>query len=100
VDEASGGTFKQKWLQVDLTVASSSAQSVKYGDFTGRNFGAIGNGVQPFQEPRYVIEPIRDYQGQRDKSQPANAKYMYRVTAMGFGPRQDIQAVAQMILRP
>ncbi|NML87021.1 MAG: pilus assembly protein, partial [Polaromonas sp.] len=26
-------------------------------------------------------------------------KYVYRVTAMGFGPRVDIQAVLQMIYR-
>jgi len=26
-------------------------------------------------------------------------KYVYRVTAMGFGPREDIQAVVQMVFR-
>jgi type IV pilus assembly protein PilX len=100
VDEAAGATIQQKWLQVDFTIDTSSAKTVKYGQYTEREFAAGGTGVQPSKKPRYVIEPIRDYQGQRDKSQAGTAKYMYRVTAMGFGPREDIQAVAQMILRP
>ena len=100
VDEAAGATIQQKWLRVDFTVDTSSAKTVKYGQYTNRPYAAGGTGVQPSKVPRYVIEPIRDYQGQRDKSQAGTAKYMYRVTAMGFGPREDIQAVAQMILRP
>ncbi len=100
VDEAAGATVRQKWLQVDFTVDSSSAKSVAMGTFTDMPYSSGGTGIRSAKAPRYVIEPIRDYQGQRDKSQPANAKYLYRVTAMGFGPREDIQAVAQMILRP
>jgi type IV pilus assembly protein PilX len=41
------------------------------------------------------MEPIRD-PGNRDLS---DLSYIYRVTAMGFGPREDIQAVTQIVFR-
>lgn len=43
-----------------------------------------------------MIEPIPD-PGERDLS--SVNKYVFRVTAMGFGPRDDIQAVTQIIYR-
>lgn len=97
--QAASGT-RQKWLTVDFTVADSTAQTAKYGDFTGSGTYPTGTGVRSAKEPRYMIEAVPDYQAQRDKSLPPPAQSLYRVTAMGFGPSPDIQAVAQMILRP
>ena len=54
--------------------------------------------MQPYQVPRYIIEPIHDPNDRNLSS--AGSAFIYRVTAMGYGPRQDIQAVVQMIYRP
>lgn len=85
---------KPAWLTVNFTATGSSAPTTAFGTFTGRTFAAGGVGIQPSKVPRYVIEPIVDPIG--DKSNPT---YIYRVTSMGFGPRDDIQAVLQMIYR-
>jgi type IV pilus assembly protein PilX len=94
----SGG--KPAWQTVDFTVIGGNARTVEFGHFTGRSFAANNattpNGIEPFQAPRYVIEPIPD-PGERDLS--STSKYVFRVTAMGFGPRKDIQAVTQIIYR-
>lgn len=86
-------TGKPAWMTVDFTSANAAA----FGQFTGRAFAAGGAGVNPAAKPRYVIEPIRD-PGDRDLGS-TSPKYIYRVTAMGFGPRADIQAVLQMLYR-
>ncbi|MGI4777788.1 MAG: pilus assembly PilX family protein [Janthinobacterium lividum] len=95
-------TGQPAWLAVDLTASGSSAKSVAFGDFTGRVFNAsvpgTPVGAQPAQVPRYVIEPIRD-PAERNLSVTAPLKYVYRVTAMGFGPRPEIRAVSQIIYR-
>lgn len=87
------------WLTAafDFSATASSAPSTAYGTYTGQTFATGGVGVQPAQAPRYVIEPIRD-PADRDLGS-STPKYVYRVTAMGFGPRTDIQAVVQMIYR-
>lgn len=90
-------TGKPAWLAVDFTSTGAGAATTPYGTFTGRVFAAGGVGVQPSKVPRYVIEPIRD-PTDRDLTNPS-PQYIYRVTAMGFGPRDDIQAVVQMIYR-
>lgn len=83
------------WLTVDFTLIDATARTVEFGTFTGRSFAAGGVGMQPARAPRYVIELVPDpFLGT-----PADPKYMYRVTAMGFGPRADIQGVLQMIYR-
>lgn len=90
---------KPAWQKVDFTLTGSNARTVEFGHFTGRSFAAnasASNGIEPFQAPRYVIEPIPD-PGERDLS--SASKYLFRVTAMGFGPRDDIQAVTQIIYR-
>ena len=85
---------KPAWLAVDFTNTDDNAPTVPYGAFTGRTFASGGAGVRPALPPRYVIELVPDPTG--DRSQ---ISYMYRVTAMGFGPRADIQAVLQMLYR-
>jgi type IV pilus assembly protein PilX len=87
---------KPAWLTVDFTATGSAAPTVEYGTFTGAAFTAGGLGVQPAQKPRYVIEIIPD-PGERDAS--VTDSYIFRVTAMGFGPRKEIQAVVQMLYR-
>jgi len=85
------------WLTVDFTLTDNSAHTAAYGSFTNRNFAAGGFGIQPAQKPRYIVEPIPD-PGYRNRSDPEPA-FVYRVTAMGFGPKKEIQAVLQMIYR-
>lgn len=87
------------WLTADFDFSDSSgtAPSAAYGTFTGHSFASGSIGAQPFQPPRYVIESIRD-SADRDLSNPS-PNHIYRVTAMGFGPRKDIQVVMQMIYR-
>jgi type IV pilus assembly protein PilX len=85
---------KPAWLTADFTETSATATTTELGTFTGRSFASGGKGVQPAQRPRYVIEVMPDPVG--DASNPT---YIYRVTAMGFGPRTDIQAMLQMIYR-
>lgn len=89
-------TGKPAWLTVDFT-ATTGARTAAYGEFTGRSFPSGVSGIQPAKAPRYVIEPIED-PSNRDAS-GGSARYIYRVTAMGFGPRADIQGVAQIIYR-
>ncbi len=87
-------TGKPAWLTVDFSDTSSTAPSTAFGKFTGRSFVAGGVGVQPAQAPRYVIEPITVQSGD-----PSNPDILYRVTAIGYGPRTDIQVVVQMLYR-
>lgn len=96
---ASVTSGRPAWLTAgfDFSNSSSGAPSTAYGTFTGHTFAAGSVGIQPVQSPRYVIEPIRD-PADRDLGNPA-PNFLYRVTAMGFGPRKDIQAVVQMIYR-
>lgn len=97
--DAGAGTGQQPvWLAVDFTDDGASARSAAFGEFTGRKL-QTGNGIQPAMLPRYVIEPLVDTAGDRDATK-ATRVVMYRVTAMGFGPRKDIQAVVQMVFRP
>ena len=88
---------KPAWLTVDFTEGGVGAKTAEFGQFTSRAFSAGGAGVKPASKPRYVVEPIRD-PGDRDLGS-ASPKFIYRVTAMGFGPRMDIQAVVQMLYR-
>jgi type IV pilus assembly protein PilX len=82
---------KPAWLTIDFTNTAANAPSTAFGTFTGRLFATGAVGVQPAQAPRYIIELLED---------PLSKKsVVYRVTAMGFGPRTDIQAVIQMIYR-
>ena len=91
--------WRPPWLTVDFTGADT--RTVEFGDFTGRAYPNNG-GVRSAQAPRYLIELLRDHgaglQAVDKGEQPQY--FMYRVTAMGFGPREDIRAVAQMLLRP
>lgn len=85
---------KDVWYTVDFTDTSANAKTVQFGEYTGRVLDHGTTGVRPTRAPRYIIEAIPD-------NQPgfSTARVMYRVTAMGFGPRDDVQAVLQMFFR-
>jgi type IV pilus assembly protein PilX len=96
---------KPAWLTVDFTIDAATARTTALGTFTGRGFAAVGAGgaalgVQPAKAPRYIIEPIVDVL-ERDLGTGTGKppSFVYRVTAMGFGPRADIQAMTQMMYR-
>lgn len=81
---------------VDFTDDSTSATTVPFGKFTGRTLSTGESGIRPEALPRYIIEIIPDgTPGLNATTKPT----LYRVTAMGFGPRKSTQAVVQMILR-
>lgn len=85
---------KAAWYQVDFLDTSASAPTVEFGQFTGRVLDYGTTGVRPSRKPRYIIEIIPDMQPGF-----STTRFMYRVTAMGFGPRDDTQAVLQMFFR-
>ena len=95
-------TLKAVWLTVDfLDDDPATAHTVEYGRFTGGQFDAGGTGIKPARKPRYMVEVVDDRSpggsAKFDPSKPP-AK-MYRITAMGFGPREDNQVVMQMTYR-
>lgn len=90
------------WLTVDFKATDATAKTAAFGQFTAQPFQAGTAGLQPARRPRYVIEPIRDTAAggtSRDQSQE-NPSISYRVTAIGYGPRDDIQTVIQGLVRP
>lgn len=92
-------TGKPAWLTVDFTATGSTAPTVQFGTFTGRDFPSGSKGIQPALPPRYVIEPIPDPRFARTARPGSGSRFVYRVTAMGFGPNAETQAVVQMIYR-
>jgi type IV pilus assembly protein PilX len=91
---AAEGT-KPVWYLVDFTDETANAKTVKLGEFTGRAFSVGASGIRPEIAPRYIIESIPDGRPGASKADDR----LYRVTAMGFGPRKETQAVVQMIFR-
>ena len=88
---------KPVWLAIDM--ADDAAPVAELGTFTQRVFDAGGTGIKPAKKPRYIIEALPDGQLFSDKGIGAEKKVVYRVTALGYGPREDVQAVMQMIFR-
>lgn len=88
-----GSTAKPVWVTVDFLDNSTSAFTAEYGGFTCRTFDA-GSGIKPARPPRYIVERVPD----KTPGKPADT-YMYRITAMGFGPRVDTRAVIQVEYR-
>ena len=72
--------------------AATGAKTVEFGKFTGRAFPVGTVGIQPYKKPRYIIELVNDYKN-------PGASPFFRVTAMGFGPRPDIQVILQTMYR-
>lgn len=95
---AAGTNIKPAWLTVDFTATGDDAATTALGTFTSRAFPSGGAGIQPAKPPRYVIEAISDPDQSRT-AKPTDVKYIYRVTAMGFGPNPETQTVMQMLYR-
>lgn len=109
------GQTKPTWLVIDFTDTSASAPSVPLGTYTDRVFASAGQptgtGIQPSLAPRYIIEDITtsgaggggmvgtSYQSAGAAGTKAALDRLYRITAMGFGPRSDVQAVLQTVYR-
>lgn len=92
-------TGKPVWLAVNF-MTTTSAPTVEFGAFTSRAFDADdGVGLKPAKKPRYMIEALPDKQAFGNAAYGSVQKFVYRVTAMGFGPRVDTQAVTQMVFR-
>lgn len=94
------------WMTADLS--AEGGQSVAYGSFTGQTYfsgdAATGAhaGALPVRAPRYIVEAIRSRGGwQANALQSASAQsisYIFRVTAIGYGMREETQVVLQTSL--
>lgn len=104
------------WLEADYEATNSDRDTVEFGEFTEREYvglsvGEGGKGVQPALPPRYVIENVSELSavrsgmvtGQYNSAMPeggtASGEQLYRITAMGFGPRKTTRTVLQTIYR-
>lgn len=93
---------KPVWAQVDFLNEGNNAPTVAYGTFTGRAFDSGATGVKPARVPRYMIEVVRDLTPMGSAASNTGSKaapIMYRITAMGFGPREDVQVVLQIAFK-
>jgi len=89
---------KPVWASVDFLDDGATATTVAYGQYTGRSFDFGGVGVKPSRAPRYLIEWVPDTTPMGNASSGAKP-IMYRITAMGFGPRDDVQVVLQIAFK-
>lgn len=94
-------TGKPVWLTTDFTSSTSTPPYAKMGQYTGRTVSTtgLGNGIQAALAPRYIVEVLPDSSTGTERGLKAKTKILHRVTSMGFGPRQDIQTVLQMVFR-
>jgi type IV pilus assembly protein PilX len=84
------------WLTADLSKDSSDSPSVQYGRFTGQTM-VTGKGAFPAKLPRYIIEAVQDVEGGQKADE--QTKYLFRITAIGFGPNPETQVVLQSFYR-
>lgn len=84
------------WITADITDDSSGSPSVQYGRFTGQTM-VTGKGSFPAKLPRYIIEAVQDVDpgGKADDQ----TKYIFRITAVGFGPNSNAKVVLQSFYR-
>jgi type IV pilus assembly protein PilX len=52
-----------------------------------------GKGSFPAKLPRYIIEAVQDLEAGRKADE--QTKYIFRITAIGFGANSDTQVVLQ-----
>ncbi|WP_332740301.1 pilus assembly PilX family protein [Hydrogenophaga sp.] len=81
------------WSTIRFT---DTDRTVEYGEYTNRQYAAGTSGVQPALAPRYLIELIPDPTPGGNGGAP---RHLYRVTAVGFGPREETQVMLQMFFR-
>jgi type IV pilus assembly protein PilX len=85
------------WLSVDF-LATSNQRYVSFGEYTARTFQAGEAGIQPAHPPRYIVELLDDPNIEHTKD-VQHRKYIFRITAIGFGPNEKTQVVLQSIYR-
>lgn len=94
---------KAAWASGALEDTGSSARSVEYGTYTGRTYDAGTTGIRPARAPRYMVELVDDAEvgnnARYTGSGGGGVPKMYRITATGFGPREDTQVVTQISFR-
>lgn len=82
------------WLSVDFNDDSEAgARSVPYGRFTGQTM-QTGGGALPARPPRYLIEAHPDRRAGAAADLGA-ARTLYRISAVGFGARDDTRVLLQ-----
>jgi type IV pilus assembly protein PilX len=96
--EPAAENAKPVWATVDFLDSGASPPTVTYGEFTGRTYDAGSGGIRPDRPPRYMIEIVPDNEIGTSAA-GTSVKKMYRITAIGFGPRPDIQVVMQIAFR-
>lgn len=83
------------WMTADFSL--DDTRSVAYGTFTGKTYPS--GEAATARAPRYIVEAVRSRGGwQADALQSASAQaasYVFRVTAIGFGMRDQTQVVLQ-----
>lgn len=94
------------WMSADFS--ADAGKSVAYGTFTGQHYlsgdSARGShaGALSVRAPRYIVEALHHHGGwQADQLQSAGAgevRYIFRVTAIGYGMREETQVVLQTSL--
>ncbi|MFZ6755193.1 pilus assembly PilX family protein [Undibacterium sp. Dicai25W] len=84
------------WLSIDLADDSDDASLVKLGRFTGQTM-AVGKGIFPAKLPKYLIEVVQDVEA--GQSADERTKYIFRITAIGFGSDSKTQVVLQTYYR-
>jgi type IV pilus assembly protein PilX len=89
---------KPIWLMVDFMAKADEAHYVTLGEFTGRTV-KFSKGLQPALEPRYIVEIVPDSTVGTELGLRVVKKTLHRITAMGFGPRDDIRTVLQTVYR-
>ena len=102
-----GNSAQPIWQTVNLSDDSANSASVAFGRFTGQTM-VTGIGSFPNKVPRYIIEPIVDKipistadlgQAEYSNDTKGGKKYMYRITAVGFGANPTTQVVLQSVYR-
>ena len=94
---AQATTGQPIWLAADLT----GSQSTQVGTFASTTMTS-GSGIQPAKLARYIVELLPDRSINTEAGLSASRggeKFLHRVTAIGFGPREDIKTVLQMVYR-
>ena len=89
VDATPDAPAAPAWQVVEL----AGNGGTEYGALTGASM-ETGRGVLPFRRPRYLVERVA--------YTPAGAPpaYYYRVTVIGFGPREGAETVLQASYTP
>jgi len=80
------------WQAIDLA-GGDNAPVVPYGRYTGATLAVGGGGILPARLPAYLVEKLEPVAA----GPPSH--YLYRITAIGFGPHAATRVVLQAVYR-